>query len=159
MNKNIGKKLTSVMVVMIVFSVLWTTCFAESTADATTETVNNTTQAISNNNTEAVTNSTIIVTTADYYADWNGEPTLQLGSTGSYVEQLQALLNFCMDSYLVVDGVFGTATRDAVIALQNYSGTRTVFNTSYKFTALTADGIVGPYTWGKLNYLMSILSY
>lgn len=56
--------------------------------------------------------------------------TLRLGSSGIEVEKLQAALNARGDS-LVVDGLFGRATRNAVKALQRENG-------------LIVDGVVGP---------------
>lgn len=64
-------------------------------------------------------------------------PTLRLGSTGETVSRLQAtlkLLGFYQGS---VDGDYSQLTEQAVIAFQTA-------------TDLTADGITGPATWGKL---------
>lgn len=60
------------------------------------------------------------------------EPTLQEGSIGAAVIELQHRLN------LTVDGIFGPDTKNAVLAFQNAHG-------------LQADGIVGPLTWGQLK--------
>ncbi len=140
-----SKKVTKFFIVMLVFTLLSSTSFAA-------------TESIANEQAVAAA-QTVIVTSSDYYAEWGGEETISLGSTGEMVENLQNMLNFCMDTNLVANGKFDAATRTAVIKLQNYTGTKTVNNTGYKFTAITADGIVGPYTWGKLLYLMTILSY
>ena len=61
---------------------------------------------------------------------------LKYGSSGTAVKQLQqALVN---KGYKIsVDGAFGPATRSAVMSFQSSKG-------------ITADGIVGPVTWGKL---------
>jgi putative peptidoglycan binding protein/D-alanyl-D-alanine carboxypeptidase-like protein len=70
-----------------------------------------------------------------------GRPTIQLGSTGQHVRDLQAHLKSMYPLYagnLVVDGDFGPRTRAAVMEFQRRSG-------------LVADGIVGPMTWGKLG--------
>lgn len=71
---------------------------------------------------------------------WN--PTLQYGSAGASVAELQRDLNRIFPGYdatpLVVDGDFGPATRAAIIEFQRRAG-------------LAADGIVGPLTWVALN--------
>ena len=64
-------------------------------------------------------------------------PTLRAGSVGESVSRLQAtlkLLGFYQGS---VDGTYGPSTQQAVISFQSA-------------TDLTADGIAGPATWGKL---------
>jgi len=58
-------------------------------------------------------------------------PTLQIGSSGAAVSQLQQKLG------ITADGSFGPATDAAVKAFQTANN-------------LTADGIVGPQTWAKL---------
>ena len=72
---------------------------------------------------------------------WNGT-VLSTGASGSAVEQVQFWLNTLAqyDSAIPsvkVDGVFGTATANAVRAFQRKYG-------------LTADGVVGRTTWQKL---------
>lgn len=59
-------------------------------------------------------------------------PVLKMGSTGPDVVELQKLLQ------IPADGVFGLKTNDAVRAFQQRLG-------------VNADGIVGPYTWSKLQ--------
>ncbi|NET16141.1 MAG: peptidoglycan-binding protein [Okeania sp. SIO1H6] len=66
--------------------------------------------------------------------------TLYLGSTGEDVEYLQRRLNGIGSASLVVDGIFGVATEEAVKKFQ-------------KFHGLTVDGIVGSQTWGKLELI------
>ena len=67
-------------------------------------------------------------------------PTLTLNSTGEDVKYLQKVLNATVaDNSLVVDGVFGNLTKEAVIAFQK----------QYDF--LTVDGIVGPQTWETID--------
>ncbi len=67
---------------------------------------------------------------------------LRVGSTGIKVKEAQFYL-YLMSAYypsiprISYDGIFGTATRDAVIAFQQLSG-------------LTADGVIGPATWQAL---------
>ena len=62
---------------------------------------------------------------------------LQVGSSGSKVKELQELLN--QNGYnLSVDGVYGSATQNAVRKYQKANG-------------LGVDGIVGDETWGKLT--------
>lgn len=62
---------------------------------------------------------------------------LKRGSKGAEVKTLQRLLNAVCDANLEIDGDFGTATRNAVIAYQSSRG-------------LDADGECGPRTWDKL---------
>ena len=62
---------------------------------------------------------------------------LSKGSKGSEVRTLQILLNVKNGAKLIVDGDFGTLTRQAVIAYQKSKG-------------LTQDGIVGKNTWTSL---------
>lgn len=64
-------------------------------------------------------------------------PTVRRGSTGSTVSGLQRRLNQ-RGASLVVDGVFGNATHNAVVAFQDSQG-------------LSPDGIVGPLTWDALG--------
>lgn len=59
--------------------------------------------------------------------------TIKNGSKGADVRTLQSILN------LLVDGIFGPITEEAVKAFQKENG-------------LTADGIVGPKTWEKLGF-------
>lgn len=64
---------------------------------------------------------------------------LRMGSSGPAVRLMQTYLNtirivYPSIPYLVVDGIFGTATRNAVIAFQNAF-------------LLAPDGIIGPMTW------------
>lgn len=71
---------------------------------------------------------------------------LQFGDTGSDVGTLQIALNLISQDYPAIpkipqtDGVFGTATQEAVIAFQR------IFN-------LNPDGIVGKATWYRIVYL------
>lgn len=66
-----------------------------------------------------------------------GLHVLSKGTAGTEVERLQILLNALNNTGLTVDGIFGTATKDAVIAFQKSKG-------------LEQDGIVGEKTWDKL---------
>ncbi|MCL6442092.1 MAG: DUF1906 domain-containing protein [Alicyclobacillus sp.] len=67
------------------------------------------------------------------------EPTLKEGSKGAAVKTLQEVLNkHGAKPQLVVDGVFGQKTLEAVKA----------FQASHH---LTVDGIAGPQTWAALN--------
>jgi hypothetical protein len=70
-----------------------------------------------------------------------GRPTIQQGSNGQAVRDLQDHLKRVFPAYaghLVVDGAFGPKTKAAVMEFQRRSG-------------LVADGIVGPKTWGQLG--------
>ena len=65
--------------------------------------------------------------------------TVSLDSTGQDVKDLQVVLNATVaDNSLVVDGVFGNLTKEAVMALQKEYG-------------LTANGIVGSQTWAVVD--------
>src|SRR5262249_25825562 len=74
------------------------------------------------------------------------QPTVQQGSTGVDVRLVQRLLNEENSAGLATDGIFGPATRTAVINFQRRFG-------------LTADGIVGPATWNKLILFTGGLSF
>ena len=63
-------------------------------------------------------------------------PTIRQGSKGDVVKTMQERLA-AHGSSLAIDGIFGSGTRNAVVAFQKNNG-------------LTADGICGPMTWGKL---------
>lgn len=66
------------------------------------------------------------------------EPTLERGSKGPDVTDLQEALIELDFKPGAVDGVFGVYTESAVKAFQNWSGA-------------DPDGIVGPITWEKLD--------
>ncbi|MGI0483984.1 peptidoglycan-binding domain-containing protein [Pantanalinema rosaneae CENA516] len=66
------------------------------------------------------------------------KPTLQIGSQGAAVKELQTLINnFFNDPRLVVDGIFGSVTEVTVKEIQE------------RFF-LVVDGIVGSKTWAAL---------
>ena len=67
---------------------------------------------------------------------------LKQGDSGSAVKVLQKALNAVGSASLTVDGNFGPATTQAVIAFQTANG-------------LTADGVVGPSTAKALNDALS----
>lgn len=77
-----------------------------------------------------------------YAVQWQDPGQLQSGARGQSVRQLQFMLRV-LSQYisdippLQEDGIFGPATRNAVIAFQRFAG-------------LQADGIVGPATWSAL---------
>ena len=64
--------------------------------------------------------------------------TLRQGSRGESVKELQSFLNQFLIVKLIPDGIFGPATRAAVILFQKTNG-------------LVPDGIVGPKTRGKMG--------
>ncbi|MDQ3723378.1 MAG: peptidoglycan-binding protein [Actinomycetota bacterium] len=66
------------------------------------------------------------------------EPTLKRGSEGPQVEDLQKTLIDLDFKPGEVDGVFGVFTESAVKSFQ-------------KWANVSADGIVGPQTWEKLE--------
>jgi len=79
----------------------------------------------------------------------SSQPTLSYGSTGTAVKQAQCELNWAYQNprgALSVDGIFGTATKNATINFQ-------------KCVHLTADGIIGPDTWSELNYWVNQPTY
>ena len=65
------------------------------------------------------------------------DPTLRPGDSGAAVIELQQLLN-AKGLNITVDGVFGDATRAAVVQFQRQNG-------------LVADGVVGTQTWQALR--------
>jgi len=75
--------------------------------------------------------------------DWSPPDSLQTGSRGQQVRQLQYMLQVLSD-YLPtvprigIDGIFGPKTQAAVIAYQRFAG-------------LTPDGVVGPTTWNSMR--------
>ena len=88
--------------------------------------------------------SAAITTACAYTAQ---EPVLRQGNTGLAVKQMQCELNRSQTKVqVVVDGVFGPATRDAVYTFQNCVG-------------LQVDGVVGAQTWAQLNDWSTHYSY
>ncbi len=70
-----------------------------------------------------------------------GSP-LRMGASGDNVIAIQTALNAVSSQYtaipvVVIDGIFGSGTRNAILAFQRQFG-------------LTADGIVGQVTWNRL---------
>lgn len=65
-------------------------------------------------------------------------PTIQQGAQGAEVAWLQYCLTRITLEYQEIDGVFGGHTADAVREFQHAE-------------KLTADGVVGPVTWGRLR--------
>jgi len=77
-----------------------------------------------------------------YAIDWSPPNTLQLGSSGDKVRQLQYMLSIMSDYIsqipeLTIDGIYGTATRSAVLAAQRYF-------------ALPETGSVDARTWEEI---------
>ena len=70
-------------------------------------------------------------------------PTIRQGSTGAAVRQAQCYLNLSLSSDtsapLVIDGDFGPKTNAATRKFQTCA-------------RITVDGIIGPQTWGQLQY-------
>jgi len=71
------------------------------------------------------------------------KPLLRRGSRGPAVMELQRKLNGVSGAGLVVDGDFGPRTEQAV---RNFQA----------FFKLGTDGIVGPKTWGMLDYCAAL---
>lgn len=74
--------------------------------------------------------------------DMENKPKISNGSSGKYVTLLQNMLKQLGFYTSTVDGYFGFVTKSAVIAFQ-------------KSENITADGIVGAQTWGKLDIAIS----
>ena len=68
------------------------------------------------------------------------QPTIRQGDRGTYVRYLQEKLTSKLYPLGNIDGIFGNATRTAVVEFQNENG-------------LTADGIVGPITWQAVSQI------
>ena len=64
-------------------------------------------------------------------------PTVRRGDTGEFVLTVQRTLNVAIKANLIEDGIFGSATEEAVRRFQGREG-------------LLEDGIVGSNTWAKL---------
>ena len=83
-----------------------------------------------------------------YYPGGSGQPfpsVLSEGARGDSVRTIQYVLSVVSEFYgniprVSIDGIYGPATRNAVIAVQQMSG-------------LTQDGIMGPRTWAALYRL------
>ncbi len=67
----------------------------------------------------------------------SSHPVLRIGARGTAVRELQTRLRAAGQN-VTVDGVFGPGTLNSVRAFQRKNG-------------LSADGVVGPATWGKLS--------
>lgn len=67
-------------------------------------------------------------------------PTLRQGSSGTYVRYLQQKLTSKLYPLGNADGIFGNATRQAVVEFQQENG-------------LSPDGIVGPLTWEVVSQI------
>lgn len=76
------------------------------------------------------------------FGNWpdSDKPNLKLGSKGEVVRYLQAVISQKAGGNISVDGVFGNHTRTRVRDLQ-------------KFFGVPNDGVVGPKTWGIVDYL------
>lgn len=90
----------------------------------------------------------ILLPGTGWVGEYPGTP-LKTGSTGNEVRLAQFWLSVISDFYNTIpsispDGIFGSATRAAVVAFQN------------RFS-ITADGIIGPQTWNKLFEVYSDL--
>src|SRR6266545_1689203 len=66
-----------------------------------------------------------------------GQPTIHPGATGDVVRRAQRAVRRTPNLAIVVDGIFGPKTEDAIRSFQEGAG-------------LVVDGIVGPVTWHAL---------
>lgn len=84
----------------------------------------------------------ITTSTPSQFGAWptTSKPTIKLGARGPVVGYLQSVINRKAGGNIVVDNVFGPKTEDRVKDVQN-------------FFKLVADGVVGPKTWGIIDYL------
>lgn len=85
--------------------------------------------------------STVLVTSSAFASFTAAQyPTVRSGSTGGFVEVVQA--NMWSSGYMStvgnIDGIYGTKTITAVKDYQNRQG-------------ITADGITGPATWKQMD--------
>lgn len=69
-------------------------------------------------------------------------PTIRLGSRGPVVSLWQSMLNTKAGTHLAIDGIFGNATHTATMKFQEF------------FHLTPVDGIVGPITWGMMEYII-----
>ena len=79
-----------------------------------------------------------LVREVPFVFETTSRPTLRRGSTGSAVQDLQTRLQASGFGAGSVNGIFDSLTETAVRSFQQARG-------------LTADGIVGPQTWGALD--------
>jgi peptidoglycan hydrolase-like protein with peptidoglycan-binding domain len=66
-----------------------------------------------------------------------GQPTIHPGATGNAVRRAQRAVRRTPNLSIVVDGIFGPKTEDAIKLFQDSEG-------------LVVDGVVGPATWAAL---------
>ena len=66
-----------------------------------------------------------------------GQPTIHPGATGDAVRRAQRAVRRTPNLTIVVDGIFGPKTEDAIRLFQDSEG-------------LAVDGVVGPATWAAL---------
>lgn len=93
--------------------------------------------------------------TSLFYSDYSTRPTygtntqntnctLRYGDSGPGVAALQKAANLCYHQGLKVDGLYGPATRQAVINIQNFH--------KYYGAYVPVDGIFGPYTSAAMEW-------
>ena len=87
-----------------------------------------------------------IVGPQTWEALFDSYPVLKQGSTGTYVSQVQTILNSLGYNCGTVDGIFGSGTKGKVQEFQRNNG-------------LMADGIVGAATWSALTSDNPVESY
>jgi Putative peptidoglycan binding domain len=88
-------------------------------------------------------NYAITVPSSTLYGTLKPHPAY--GSSGPDVITLQKDLNYIAGANLLVDGLMGVDTTEAVMNFQRFFG-------------LTIDGICGPITWGVIGYILNLKS-
>jgi len=148
---------------LLTLGVLATVVMSSTPAFADTNTNTVPTNTINVSNTESVSKTpaipgtvtaSAIKTSADYlwYYNYSGgdRPTQYVGCNSRYTLGIQRYLNAEGFNAGAEDGIFGAQTKAAVIRLQQCTSFK-----GYGLEALSADGIVGPYTYGKIGCLLN----
>ncbi|WP_035796167.1 peptidoglycan-binding domain-containing protein [Clostridium akagii] len=152
----LGVLATVIMSSTPVFAATKTSTSNASTTTKTIATSNTTSASKTPTIPRTIETASYSFTTSMYYARWstvaNSYPTLYpSNSYNQLVHTLQYELRNC--GYNVSeDGYFGSQTEAAVIAAQNATSSPIGWNTG-TYQPISADGIVGPNTWGKIFYL------
>lgn len=141
----------------ILSTILISTLVCTSYASAATNTISKQTLNPSANTpsiSSKIHTDSLRVNYLDYYKN---EPYVSNGSSGYWVQELQRRLTllgfFTVDD---VDGIFGPYTEQCVKNFQASVTTGGRYPNIIYYPSIDADGIVGPQTWGKINFVMSL---